>query len=148
MAYSDENDLLLEYSYQELFNLCGGSFDQAQLRRHRDFADAIINNTLNSRYQVPLQMPDVLVTKLSVDITIAYLYDYAYSDAGVPNTVVWRKLNAFQLLRDIKYGKVDLPLQIEHEPEPIATANLLSNSENKSITFTQENLDEFKEYLK
>lgn len=97
---------------------------------------------------MPLQMPDMLVTKLSVDITIAYLYDYAYSDAGVPNTVVWRKLNAFQLLRDIKSGKVDLPNQIEKEPEPEEEPIIKGNLENKTITFDKETLDEFKEYLK
>ncbi len=147
MPYSDENDLLLEFSYAELSNLCGGSYDVLQLRKHRDYADSIINSNLNSRYQTPLSMPDTLVNKLSVDITIAYLYDYAYTDAGVPNTVVWRKLNAFQLLKDIKNEKVDLPNQIEKDIA-IEQALIITNSENKTITFEKETLDDFKEYLK
>lgn len=148
MPYSDENDLLLEYSYQELATLCGGGFDQLQLQRHRDYADSIIDSTIASRYELPLKLPDMMIKKLSVDLTIAYLYDYAYSDAGVPNAVVWRKLNALQLLRDIKAGKVDLPKQteiiIEEETE---TSLILSNKDNKTITFDKETLDEFKKYL-
>ncbi len=147
MPYSDENDLLLEFSYAELSNLCGGSYDVLQLRKHRDYADAIIDSNLDSRYQTPLLMPDSLVNKLSVDITLAYLYDYAYTDAGVPNTVVWRKLNAFQLLKDIKNGKVDLPKQIEKDMD-IEQSLILTNSDNKTITFEKETLDDFKEYLK
>ncbi len=145
MAYSDENDLLIEYSRDELAVLCGGNFDIAQLQRHREYADSIIDNTLVSRYEIPLKMPDMMVTKLSVDLTVAYLYDYAYSDAGVPSAVVWRKLNAFQMLKDIKSGKIDLALQSE-KIIPI-TDTILSNRDNKSITFDMETLDEFKKYI-
>ncbi len=112
MPYSTDSDLLKEFSNEELAQLTGDPngevFDPERTEFARKNADALIDAYLFGRYEVPFAKPDEVIVKLSVDLTVANLYDYAYRNTSVPNTIVWRKLNAVQLLKDIQRGRVSL----------------------------------------
>jgi len=113
MAYSFDSDLLKEFSESDLAKLTGDptgtTVDSSRIAYARINADALIDSYLSGRYDVPFTTTiDPIIAKLSLDLTVANLYDYSNHRTSVPNTVVWRKLNAMQLLKDIQRGNVFL----------------------------------------
>lgn len=113
MAYSSDTDLQKEFSSSDLAKLSGdpsgSSVDSDRTTYARANADAMIDSYLFGRYNVPFNSPiDPIIRKLSVDLTVTNLYDYANHRSSIPNTIVWRKLNAIQLLRDIQRGFVSI----------------------------------------
>ena len=113
MAYSSDTDLLKEISEAELARLTGDTsgqtIDTDRTDYARENADALIDAYLFGRYDVPFTGDiDPIIKKVSIDLTLANLYDFAYSKATVPSTITWRKINAVKLLKDIRSGDVAL----------------------------------------
>ena len=111
MAYSSDEDLMKEISQADLARLTGDSTGQTvdtdRTAYARENADAMIDAYLCGRYNVPFTGDiDLVIKKVSIDLTIANLYDFAYSKATVPSTITWRKINAVKMLKDIKAGDV------------------------------------------
>ena len=144
MPYSSDDDLLNEFSLTDLAKL-SGDITGTEIKTDRtDYArsnaDAIIDAYLYSRYDVPFSEPiDPIIKKISIDVTVANLFDYNYSRSAVPNTIVWRKLNAIRMLKDIQSGKVSLSIA-----NPVTTAHpfILSNREDKKRIFSEELLNQ------
>jgi len=115
MSYSTDNDLLAEVSEYDLAKLTGDSsgttVDYDRIERSRADADSIINGYLMGRYEVPLPIPyDPLIVKLSIDLTMVHLFEFAYSKSSMPNTMVWRRINALKILSGLTTGVVGLML--------------------------------------
>lgn len=113
MAYSSDSDLYKEFSESDLAKLTGDSTGNTVNSSRISYAvinaDAMIDSYLFGRYSVPFSAPiDPIITKLSVDITVSNLYEYANHRTSIPNTIVWRKLNALRLLKDIQAGVVSI----------------------------------------
>mgnify|MGYP000921617294 FL=1 len=144
MPYSSDDDLLNEFSLTDLAKLSGEmtgtEINTDRTDYARSNADAIIDAYLYSRYDVPFSEPiDPIIKKISIDVTVANLFDYNYSRSAVPNTIVWRKLNAIKMLKDIQSGKVSLSIA---NPGTTAHPFILSNREDKKRIFSEELLNQ------
>ena len=145
MAYSSIDDLLAEFSSEELARLTGdptgqqinvGRIDYARLN-----AETVINSYLIGRYSINVpNFMDPALTKLSIDLTVANLFDYFYGRTVVPNTIVWRRMNAMNYLRDLQAGKALLTEVYDSGEFPPA---IISNKENTERTFSDEILEQF-----
>ena len=145
MAYSSDSDLLKEFSTEELARLTGDptgtTIDTDRTTHARTNADAMIDAYLHGRYTVPFESPvDLIINKISVDLTVVNLYDYAYRDSSVPNTVVWRRIYGLKLLKDIQKGYVSIQ-NASHGTN--APPPLVSNKSEQDRFFGDEVLDQF-----
>jgi phage gp36-like protein len=145
MAYSTDSDLLKEMTQSELAKLTGDtsgvSVDSNRTAYARENADAMINAYLSGRFNVPFSGTiDPIIRKLSIDLTVSNLYDYAYGRTTVPSTLVWRKLNAVKLLKDIQSGYLSLISLTDQTqlPPPI-----ISNKDGSDKFFRADQLDSF-----
>lgn len=145
MAYSTVNDLLKEFSRAELARLTGDPTGQAideercaQAIRH---ADALIDAYLYGAYTFEggEETPS-LINKLSIELAVAKLYDYAYRSGAVPNSVVWRKLDALKALKELADSKITLPgSQKGSNAPPFFTAARTGEGKEFSELFGEEN---------
>jgi phage gp36-like protein len=145
MAYSSDSDLLKEMSTLELAVLTGDTtgttVNTTRTSNARENADALINSYLHQRYTVPFASPvDAIIKKLSVDLTIANLYESAYSKTVVPSTVLYRRQNAIKLLQDIQEGNVSV---MSLASGSITPTPIFSNKSNVERTFPDSVLDAF-----
>lgn len=112
MSYCTINDLLLELPEEELIKLSGGSSSQInndKIERCIDFASALIDAYLFGTYKLPLSEPiDLLITKIAVDLSIVMLFENYFAFAAVPNSVVWKKIYAIKMLKDLQNGTIKL----------------------------------------
>jgi phage gp36-like protein len=108
--YSTDDDLLLEFPLDQLEEITGGtSLDTDQTALARERADDLIDSFLAGGYEVPLESPvPALINKISVDLTIAYLYESDRLAGFVPETVYKRKQSALKLLEDFVKGNLIL----------------------------------------
>lgn len=145
MPYSTISDLLFEMSAIDLAKLTGDPtgivIDNARILYAQVTADGVIDGYLKNHYPVPLTTPvDPIIKKISVDFTIANLFDFAYLLTSVPYTVVVIRANALKLLKDIQLGLVSLVLPPHAEP---LAAQVLSNKSFERRMFGDETLDRF-----
>lgn len=142
MAYSTDEDLLMEFSEEELARLTGDpggeEINFERIAHVRKLGDALIDSYLRGHYLVPLDVPpDPVIQKCSLDLVIAGLYDISYKNATVPATVTWRKINAVKLLKDIQKGLIAL-----ESPPPVSTS-VLTNRDGTERLFDDELMDQF-----
>ena len=145
MGYSSNEALLLEFSGQELARLTGDStgalIDYDRIDYARYMADSVIDSYLSGRYSVPfVSVIPALIEKISTDLTVANLYDYAYRSTSVPQTVTWRKINVMKLLRDVQSGIVSIGMGTHGSNVPPA---IESNKTVSDKLFTDDLLDQF-----
>ena len=144
MGYCTSEDILLEISSADLARLTGDASGQTINYTKIDYAignaDAVINSFLYGRYPIPFQdVIDPVIRKLSLDLTIANLYEYAYAKTIMPQTIVYRRLNALRMLKDVQAGFVSLlDANLGTQPPP-----LISNKTAEDRLFTEELLNEF-----
>jgi phage gp36-like protein len=148
MAYSSLENLLEEFSDQELARLTGDPegliIDTSRIAWAQNNADAMIDSHLAASYEVPFTGEiNPIIRKISVDLTIGNLYDYHYKNSLVPSTIIWRKLNAVKLLGQIRDGNLKLT---GTRPGTNAPPLLLSNKENSERIFSEVLLDKFSNY--
>ncbi len=143
MPYSTLEDLLKEYGPDELARLTDPYailIDELKVNHAVEMADAVINAYLYGRYDVPFESPDPVIRKIAIDLAAANLYEYAYSAAGMPNTAVWRRLNALKMLRQLQEGSIIIPGAKSGDNAPPA---LLSNKSESDKYFDNNLLDNF-----
>lgn len=114
MAYSTDNDLLKEFTDGELISLAGesqpGQFEPMRTAHARQMADALIDAHLLGRYKLPLDSPEgSLVNKLSIDLTVAVLYEISGKFSTIPETIYFRKSGALKIIEKIGRGEILLP---------------------------------------
>jgi phage gp36-like protein len=132
MAYSDLDDLVEEMGEAELARISGDPSGQTVNEDKINYAianaDAMINAYLGGRFQIPLNTDDPIIVKLSIDLAVSNLYEYSYSRTVIPTTIVWRRLNAIRLLKDIQTGNALLVTAVEAEINP---PTILTNKSGK-----------------
>lgn len=146
MEYSLPLDILLEFSESELAILTGDptgiQIDWERYDYARVNADRTIDTYLWGVYNVPFDETQIypLIKKLSVDLTVCSLYEIAYKDSVVPNTIVWKRIYAYKMLKDIRDGNITIgdTQHTEYPPETI-----LCNKTDKKRIFNEEVLDSF-----
>jgi phage gp36-like protein len=113
MPYSDYNDILKEMTSQELAKLSGSAngtdINYDRLDSALLYAKALIDAYLESKYD-KYNISDIppLIKRLSNDFCIVYLFEMSCAKTLVPQTIVWRKLDALKLLKEIQSGEVNI----------------------------------------
>jgi phage gp36-like protein len=113
MSYSTLNDLLKEFHANEIARISGdptGNIINIERVNHSiEMADALIDSYIEGRYNLPLESNSIkILNKVSLDLAISNLYEYAFAKTSLPNTIIWRKTNALKILNDIKNGIINL----------------------------------------
>jgi len=114
MSYLIKNDLLLEFSESELAVLTGEPTGKTINWDRVEFAslnaDKAIDTYLWNIYQVPFAEESVpsLVRKLSLDLTVVYLHEILYKNSEIPNAIIWRRIYAIKMLKDLRDKKIIL----------------------------------------
>lgn len=132
MTYSDCDDLLKEMSEIELAKLSGNSGTAVNHERIDSalmFAKSVIDAYSDSKYSnsEAAKIPQ-LIKKISNDLCVAYLYEISCADSMLPQTIVWRKTEALNLLKEIQKGGVRL------DDKSVCNKTIFSNiSKNKCL---------------
>ncbi len=145
MPYSDIDDLLKEFKADELAMLTGDPAGQqinvVRVDYARELAEAVINSYLYGRWfaegEVP---PDMLLRKLSVDLTVYNLFEFCYARTEVPTTIIWRRANAFELLKKLQAGDIALISLYGATENPPA---IRTNKKYKKRTFDEDLLNKY-----
>jgi phage gp36-like protein len=146
MEYSLPLDILQEFSESELAILTGDPtgvlIDWERYGYARQSADSTIDTYLWGVYDVPFTENPIypLIKKLSVDLTICILYEIAYKDSAVPNAIVWRRIYAYKMLKDIRDGFITIVDTVHTENPP---PTILSNKTDKNRIFNEQVMDSF-----
>lgn len=148
MGYFEINDLLLEMSEADLARLTGDStgaeVNEERIEYAQNMAEAIINSFLAGRYNVPFtDEVDIIIKKLSMDLTVYNLYEYAYSKSVIPDTVITRRLNALLLLKQLQTGEIHI---LSLKPGTNAPPPIFSNKSENDKEFSDELLDTYPGY--
>lgn len=146
MSYSTDEDLLYEFSESELAILTGDptgtTVDWERVGFARDNSARTIDTYLKGVYEVPFNEEPVpsLIRKLSIDLTVVFLYEIAYKNSSVPNSIVWRRIYAIKMLKDLRDGIVTLSdgENVINLPESI-----LTNKTSTDKIFSRDILDQF-----
>lgn len=145
MAYSSNADILKEMSSVELAILAGDPtglwIDTLRTDHARKSADLTIDTYLVDSFAVPFEgLTDEIINKISNDLTIANLYDYAYRDSIVPFAVTERRAKAMELLVHIKEGKARLKSPHNHE---LFEETIYSNKDESDKLFGEDIFEQF-----
>jgi len=145
MNYSKVDDLLNEFLPEDLARLTGDPTGQqinmVRVDYARELAEAEIDSYLAGRWLTGIDDPaDFLLKKLSVDLTVYNLFQFAYARTVIPNTIIWRRMNAIDLLKKLQTGNIVLVSQYGDGEIPPA---IKSNKINEMRTFSNTLLDKF-----
>ena len=147
MPYSKIDDLLDEFSSEDLARLTGDSSGQqinvVRVDYARDLAEAVINSYLVGRFAIGEDdPPDPLLRKISVDLTVYNLFQFNYARTDVPNTIIWRRMYAMELLGRLQSGSITLVSQFAKDETPPL---IRTNNKYNERTFDKDLLDKFSE---
>jgi phage gp36-like protein len=146
MSYSVLQDLLYEFSESELAILTGDptgtTIDEDRVNAARLYADRTIDSYLEGIYNVPFVAEAIppLIVKLSADLTIVNLFEIAYKNSALPNTIVWRRIYGIKMLKDLRIGKIAI-MDLEHSINP--PESIKSNKTDNQRIFSDDVLDQF-----
>ncbi len=142
--YCTINDLQKEFSETELAELTGyttnsGNFDD-RINSAIGNASAFIDVYLSEKYKTPFDLPALELIKLiAIDLSIYNIYENALKSTEIPKTIVWRKIEAVKLLKDLKNG--DLSLNISYEFDTITNKEIVIKKTMADKIFTKEILN-------
>jgi len=145
MAFFECQEILGEISEPDLARLTGDpsgyavQFDRIEYARTN--ADVLIYSYLGGRYDMLGEQPiDPTIKKISKDLTICNLYEYAYSKTVIPNTIVWKRMNAISLLKDVQCGNAALMTKSNNRQQP---PPIITNRQEQNILFDNNTLNEY-----
>jgi len=145
MAYSSESDLLKEFTATDLARLTGSQesvgYNSEKIAHARANADTIIDAYMHGRYENLIEGGvDPIINKISVDLTVANLFEYSYSRSMVPQTIITRKNAALRLLKELQTGTACLQTAM---PGTNAPPPIISNKTGNTRLFSEEKLEQF-----
>ncbi len=145
MAYSKIDDLLDEFNTDDLARLTGDSSGQqinvVRIDYARDLAEAVIDSYLKGRFITGEDNPpDPLLRKISVDLTVYNLFQFNYARADIPNTIIWRRIYAMELLSLLQSGAITLVSQYADDETPPL---IRTNNKFNQRTFDDDLLNKF-----
>lgn len=143
MPYIEQSNILNEMSASELAILTGDqsgtTIDTGKVEAAIASAEALINAYLFGKYEIPVAFPCDTVIMIATSLSIYNLYAMKYRDSFVPNEVLSRKVEAIRLLEAIAKGIMTL--------DSVAIASkIISNNAFRKKYFTEENLEEFRNF--
>lgn len=104
----------------------------------RDDAEAEIDAYLGARYSLPLDSTPAVVKRLSITITVYYLYARRFA-GGVPEQIRKSYEDAVALLRRLSDGTATLGVQ----PAPTQNSERLAEVSGQTAVFTRTSLKSF-----
>lgn len=127
MAYSTLDEIQTELGEKELIRLTDSEnsvVDTSKVNFAISYADLLIDAYLSGVYITPLNTPtDGIIRKISKDLAVNNLYEAAYSKTAVPNTIVWKKIDAIKLLKDIRNGIIKIDAVTNGASLPVIITN-------------------------
>jgi phage gp36-like protein len=124
MAYSDDDDLLLQISFADLARLSGddtgSAIDEARVSEARRNSDALIDTFLSGRYKLPLESVPEIIRTISIDLTVYFLHEYRYRDSLIPTAIIALRVNSERVLSMIQKGDLVLFESNNNPPEIIS----------------------------
>ncbi len=106
-----------------------------------DYADQLIDGYMRTRYALPLVSVPKLITKLSMDLALFYLYGRRF-DTEIPEGQTSRYRNAERILQRIQEGKLSLGTD-ESAPEAPSGGSYVTNKTASDRLFSKEVLEKF-----
>ncbi|MDQ1266421.1 MAG: hypothetical protein QG635_1573 [Bacteroidota bacterium] len=117
--------------------------DDERISYARLNADTLIDSYLSGRYDVPFaEPPSQLIKKLSIDLTVSNLYDYAFKNSILPVTIIERKSKALQNLKYLQQGMITLA---EFQAGTNAPPAIISNKSETVSIFNEDIMNQFME---
>jgi phage gp36-like protein len=125
MAYSSLTDLVNSISEEELIRLCGGEeIDEDKISIVLNFAQSLIDAYLFGKCEINNDDIPPLLKNISNDLAIITLSEWFYNFSELPNSIIRKKRETYNLLKDISTGKLN-PLNTErHESIKILIKNI------------------------
>lgn len=112
--YISNFELVDELTHQGLALLTGDPTGIVVNQQKVDAAIRMASNLIDTycypRYEVPLAPPPNLIIVICISLTIYNLYMFEKREDIISSTVIYRKLDAVQLLQQIMEGKVKLDI--------------------------------------
>lgn len=131
MAYSTNEDLLNQMSFEELARLSGddtgAAVDEDRIDEARRNADALTDTFLNGRYTLPFESVPEIIRTISIELTVYFLNEYKFRDSMISPAVIAIKDNSLKLLSLIQNGDLKIATTGTNPPE------IITNKSNNKI---------------
>lgn len=131
MTYTSETDLLREFPTSDLAVLTGDpsgliiNIDRVMMAA--EMAQNEIDANLSVLYNLPFHSVPSVITHISYELTVYFVYSMYYNYSEIPDQIKWRRINAMSLLKLIKKG--ELILTGELQKNRIESGNITSERE-------------------
>lgn len=110
--YISNFELVNELTHQGLAILTGDptgtNVNQQKVDAAILYACNIIDTYCYIRYETPLVPIPAIIRDIAVSLTIYYLYVFEKRDDSITAVIIYRKLDAFRMLREIAEGKLHI----------------------------------------
>ena len=144
--YCTIDDLLKEFNQTELEELTGYTINTTN---YTDRIDAAIENAssfidvyLYEKYHTPFSEPmPELIKIIAIDLSIYNIYENALKSTEIPKTIVWRKIEAVRLLKDLKNGELTLNNTFDYDSA--TNKQIIINKTQQDKFFTDDILNRY-----
>jgi phage gp36-like protein len=110
MNYISINDLLIEFSSQELAKLTGdptgNHINTNRIELAIMQAQSEVDAYLSDSYLLPLSNVPDLIKYLTYELTVYIIYSQYYKNSEITEQVKWRRLNAQSILKLLKNNEI------------------------------------------
>ncbi len=110
MNYISINDLLIEFSSQELAKLTGdptgNHINTNRIELAIKQAQSEVDAYLSDSYLLPLSNVPDLIKYLTYELTVYIIYSQYYKNSEITEQVKWRRLNAQSILKLLKNNEI------------------------------------------
>lgn len=143
MSLCSINDILNEIPENELAKMTGDPLGETinfdRVEHCIDCAEAMVNAYLFGRYRINLNDEgDPIIKKIATDLSVVYLNEFYYNKSNIPQTIIFRKLDSFRLLKEIQKGNVSISGTKPSETSPPA---IITNKESRNKVFSNNLLE-------
>lgn len=110
MNYITINDLLIEFSTQELAKLTGdptgNHINTNRIELAIKQAQSEVDAYLSDNYILPLSNVPDLIKNLTYELTVYNIYSQYYKNSEITEQVKWRRLNSLSILKLLKNNEI------------------------------------------
>lgn len=144
MSYCTISEVLFCLNAEEQQEFFGGMTENDKnklISNQIDKADILINALLSNIYQVPFSgFVDALIFRISLDLSVANLYEFKYRNGIIPEQIIKQKNDALNVLNILKSGQIQLS-----DLCPRKGLSVLSNKDDNSRYFSDEFFSRYKQ---
>lgn len=110
MNYITINDLLIEFSTQELAKLTGdptgNHINTNRIELAIKQAQSEVDAYLSDNYILPLSIVPDLIKNLTYELIVYNIYSQYYKNSEITEQVKWRRLNSLSILKLLKNNEI------------------------------------------